>query len=624
MDVTDEEYVNDLARNFDIPVHDRKEIHSAPFLFKDLSISMLNEVDPELIHEIKASGRHEEARGRIMSLLHRRRMYLHSRDCTFRPLERINALACLDALFNSLSERSDDVSESGTLDTLLTIVRGEDDIPAELRSFYLDICHIIRGSVGRSGIYSWNETVDEELLPVDVSTRRSKHLDSMSFGVVRRVLSYPCGLDPDVVERRKSNRKLVLDVLGGSLIDWDSYQWQLEHVIKSVGLLGKLIELSPEEEDALQFAEDNHLPFGITPYYASLMDPDFATNADHALRSQVIPKREYLEAILEARPDSFKLDFMKEQWTSPIDLVTRRYPMIAVFKPYNSCAQICSYCQRNWQVKGVLEKGAMAPRDLIEQAMVWFEEHPMVSEVLITGGDPVVMPDSIIGELIDRFAAMPHIRRIRIGTRLPVVLPMRFTQKLVETLSLAHSPPTREVCIVTHFEHSYEVTPEATLAVQMLRRNGIMVYNQQVFTFENCRRFETAALRLALKNIGVDPYYSFNTKGKEETAHFRVPIARLLQEREEEARLLPGLDRTDEPVFNVPALGKNYLRAGQHRNLVGIAPDGGRVYEFHPWEKNITEAPLYVYKDVPIAEFLYRLAQRGEDLQEYRSIWYYF
>ena len=248
----------------------------------------------------------------------------------------------------------------------------------------------------------------------------------------------------------------------------------------------------------------------------------------------------------------------------------------------------------------------------------------MVSEVLITGGDPLVLPDPVLGELLDRFAEMPHIRRIRVGTRLPAVLPMRFTRGSVGVLSSAHSPPRREVCVVTHFEHPYEVTPEAASAVQALRGSGIMVYNQQVFTFENCRRFETAALRLALKNIGIDPYYTFNTKGKEETAHFRVPIVRLLQERKEEARMLPGLDRTDEPVFNVPALGKNHLRAGQHHNLVCIAPDGGRVYEFHPWEKNIAEAPLYVYKDVPICDFLFRLAERGEDLEEYRSIWYYF
>ena len=114
---------------------------------------------------------------------------------------------------------------------------------------------------------------------------------------------------------------------------------------------------------------------------------------------------------------------------------------------------------------------------------------------------------------------------------------------------------------MTHYEHSYEITPESMEAVQKIKTLGIGVYNQQVYTVYNSRRFETAKLRRDLRLIGVDPYYTFNLKGKEETRRFMVPIARIMQERKEEARLLPGLDRTDEPVFNVPRLGKNHLRA---------------------------------------------------------------
>ena len=102
-------------------------------------------------------------------------------------------------------------------------------------------------------------------------------------------------------------------------------------------------------------------------------------------------------------------------------------------------------------------------------------------------------------------------------------------------------------------------------------------------------------------------------------------IARILQERKEEARLLPGLDRTDEPVFNVPKLGKNHLRAWQDHRLVMIKPeDGSRVYEFHPWEKNIAPMPPYNYTDVPIYDYLEELAARGENLRDYHTIWYYY
>ncbi len=143
---------------------------------------------------------------------------------------------------------------------------------------------------------------------------------------------------------------------------------------------------------------------------------------------------------------------------------------------------------------------------------------------------------------MESLSAKKQIYRIRIGTRTPVVLPMRFTDEFIKMLAGFHRPPDLEIAIVTHFEHSYEITPESMKAVQKLRQVGISVYNQQVYTVENSRRFEAAKLRKDLKSIGVDPYYTFNMKGKEETSRYMVPIARILQERKEEARLLPGLD----------------------------------------------------------------------------------
>ena len=201
---------------------------------------------------------------------------------------------------------------------------------------------------------------------------------------------------------------------------------------------------------------------------------------------------------------------------------------------------------------------------------------------------------------------------------------MRWTDELADLIGSYQEPGVREVSIVTHFEHPYEVTPEAMEAVHRIRLRGISVYNQQVFNVWNSRRFESAKLRVVLRSIGVDPYYTFNMKGKEETEAYIAPIARLLQERKEEARLLPGLDRTDEPVFNVPRLGKNHLRMGQDHRLLSIRPDGRRVYSFHPWEKNIALVPPYYHTDVSIFNYLQGLAARGEDLREYRTIWYYY
>jgi lysine 2,3-aminomutase len=244
--------------------------------------------------------------------------------------------------------------------------------------------------------------------------------------------------------------------------------------------------------------------------------------------------------------------------------------------------------------------------------------------VLITGGDPLMLSNKRIESILSRLAAIPRIIRIRIGTRTPVTLPQRINESFIRGIGRYHIPGKREIIIVTHFEHAYEITPQAMEAVQKFRRFGMEVYNQLVFTYFNSRKFEASFLRQNLRLIGVTPYYTFNTKGKEETNDFRVPITRLLQEQKEEARLMPGTVRTDEIVFNVPGLGKNYLRASQHHDLISILPDGKRVYEFHPWEKKLALAGTYVYQDVPIYDYLKRLKADGEDPADYRTIWYYY
>jgi len=223
-----------------------------------------------------------------------------------------------------------------------------------------------------------------------------------------------------------------------------------------------------------------------------------------------------------------------------------------------------------------------------------------------------------------RLSRIKHVERIRIGTRTPVTLPQRITDSFVRDINHFHNPGKREVIIITHVEHPYEITPQMMEAVQKFRRYGMDVYNQLVYTFYNSRKFEAAALRDKLRLAGITPYYTFNTKGKEETDDYRVPIARLLQEQHEEARLLPGTVRTDEIVFNVPGLGKNYLRAVQHHDVISILPNGRRVYEFHPWEEKLFLADTYIYTDVSIYDYLKRLKAAGENTAHYKTIWYYY
>lgn len=594
---------------------------------QSLRFEHLGESDPEMYSILTSSQGMEGIRQQLFHMLFEREMALFSYDCEMESMERANALQCIRILKNIFSRRNERRSGHSTLYYLIEMARdGSEEIPKDRRALFMEIYMLSRGSLGKADIPIDSAPNFLEYDGREGARVRSDFLDMMAERCESRMNSYLSGLDPEVVERRVDARWRILDLLGGSMDDWNDFQWQRRNVFTDSASISEIVDLTEDEVKAIDLAVENRLPFGITPYYLSLFDRDSSRRWDHAVRAQVIPPLSYVNSIISPRVQSPQdLDFMKEGQTSPVDLVTRRYPMIAILKPYNTCAQICVYCQRNWEIDNVTRaENALASDEQIERALQWFREHPKVTEVLITGGDPALMDDDVLVELLQKVSDIKHVSRIRIGTRLPVVLPMRFTDRLVTTIGRFHRPPGQDLCLVTHFEHPYEITPEAVEVVQKLRMQGLAVYNQQVFTIENSRRFETAATRMLLKQIGVDPYYTFNTKGKEETSFYRVPIARLMQERKEEARLLPGLSRTDEPVFNIPALGKNHLRAWQNHDLIMISPLGERIYEFHPWEKNITTAPTYVYTDVPILNYLERLHERGEDVEEYRSIWYYF
>ncbi len=580
--------------------------------------------DVELKRALQSAVDTDSARNKLQELLIEREDWLLSSECELKELERQNAIECVRVLKNFISTKSEKLTGISFVAIMLDLLSGKNEFQVT-NGFVIEIKRLLEGSLGRSGMY---EEAAFDFLQYEgkkAAVMRSDYLDELSEECMKRIRSYPTGLDPEIRSLREENRKRILDHMGGTIDDWNAYRWHLRNVIRSLDPLEDLIKLSPDEREAVRLASENAVPFGITPYYLSLMDPGSNRTNDHAVRAQVIPPLDYVKAMVSHQEDKeFALDFMREHDTSPECLITRRYPMIAIMKPYNTCAQICVYCQRNWEIDGVLAADANASQEELDRAVEWFQEHPSITEILVTGGDPAILGDKVLDRIFGRLAELDHVERLRLGTRTPVVLPMRFTDAFADMLESYHDLPDREVCVVSHYEHSYEVTLESMEAIQRIKRRGMSAYNQQVFTFENCRRFETAALRLALKRIGVDPYYAFNAKGKDETAHYRVPIARLLQERKEEARLLPGIVRTDEPVFNIPALGKNHLRAAQDHEYIMLSPQGERFYHFQPWEKNIHMADTFVYKDLSILEFLQRLEEIGEDVREYSNIWYYF
>jgi lysine 2,3-aminomutase len=563
----------------------------------------------------------------------RKALYLFVTECQYRILdddprhtayEMIVARDCARVLRSMLAASSDAGAGFSVARALWDLARGEDR-PDLSSAFFAELSHLFHGLVGRPEGIAAERSLLHRASGREAAVIRSEELDRIWAGVELAMGRFESGLETDAIARREERRRHVLAALGARDENWSDWHWQIRHIIKDADHLEAAVKLRDHERRAVKKAVQTGQPFGITPYYAALMDDDPENGRDRAVRAQVIPPESYVRSMAAQggnRAEAF--DFMRETDTSPIDLITRRYPAIVILKPFNTCPQICVYCQRNWEIDRAMSPGAMARRDDLEAAVAWIRDHPSIKEVLVTGGDPLAMSDRALERILGMVAAVDHVELIRIGTRVPVTLPMRVTENLAALLGSFRRPGRRDLCVVTHVEHVYEVTPEFVTAVERLRRQGMSVYNQLVYTFHVSRRFEAAALRRLLRRCGVEPYYTFATKGKEETGDYRVPIARILQEQQEEARLLPGMRRTDAPVYNVPGLGKNHLRAGQHRDVVSILSDGSRVYEFHPWEKNIVEREPYLGRDVPILDYLQRLEEEGEDGRDYASIWYYF
>ena len=542
-------------------------------------------------------------------------------------LEWVLARDAIESFNTILSTRSERLTNHSFFQYLDDLLNKDDlrNIEKPSSGFFAELDHLLKGIVGETGVYSDKIPAFLKHRGARAAKLRSSDLSRMARRADKFLNLYPSGLDRNIIRRRSLNKSRILKYFNATELEWKDWRWHTKNIIRNADTLKALVELTEQEYEAVKTARENRIPFGITPYYLSLMDYGSNRERDYAVRAQVIPSLHYVNRLKENKNNpELSMDFMLEKNTSPIEGITRRYPMIVILKPILTCPQICVYCQRNWEIEDVYSTDAALSKEKLDKAIQWIADTEEIREVLITGGDPFLLSNRKLESILSRISRIKHVERIRIGTRTPVTLPHRVTDALARSINRFHVPGKRELIIVTHFEHPYEVTPQSMEAVQKFRRYGIEVCNQLVYTFYNSKKFEAAALRLKLRLIGVTPYYTFNTKGKDETDDFRVPIPRLLQEQKEEARLLPGTARTDEIVFNVPGLGKNYLRAVQHRDFISIMPDGSRVYEFHPWEKSLALADTYIYKDVPIWDYLKQLKKAGEDISQYKSIWSYY
>ena len=597
--------------------------------------------NPEIFKLLKESENLEKARQSLFKFSKDLEWKYREGKEELHKLEYATALEAIKVFNNFISPRNEEISGFSTLDYLRQIAKENQKIIKEINEGFLEeIIHLFKAMKGKADISSgWLRPLLEKdgvkivnfskIEGREAGISRSNYLDKLYEKVHGFIERYPYGCDPELIKEREENRKKITEYFGASLDDWNDYHWHLKHIFQDKNDLEHLKELIPlteEDIEAIEIAIESKIPFGITPYYLSLFDFSRSDRKyDYQVRSQVIPPMHYVTLMKEHRKErSYYFDFMGEHDTSPEELITRRYPMISILKAIDTCPQICVYCQRNWEITGPMMPEGFYTKESLDRALDWFAENTSMRDVLITGGDPFALSDNLIKYIMDRLSQMEHVINIRWGTRTPVTIPMKITDKLAKLIGSYIEPGKRNVCIVTHIESSFEVTPELAEAVMKFRKQGIYVYNQLVYTLETSRRFQNVATRIAMKKAGVDPYYTFYPKGKEEHKDYLVPVARLWQERKEEARLIPGIFRTDEPVFNVPRLGKNHVRAWQDRELIALNKEGRRIYLWHPWEKGIALVEPYVYKDLSIYKYLQELAKRGENIEEYKSIWYYY
>lgn len=542
--------------------------------------------------------------------------------------------------------------------------------------------------------------------------------------VIQWMERHPSGLEEEIIQIRKKNKARIIEVLARKIdagelkspkftfpkeLSWEEkiekmHQWWEDHVfhlrfaVRSPELLNELLgnSLDAETMEVLQRAKHRGIPFFINPYYLSLLNvdvPEHVKSADLAIRYYVLYSKQLVdefghivawekEDIVEpGKPNA-------AGWILPTrHNVHRRYPEVAILIPDTmgrACAGLCASCQRMYDFqRGHLnfDLDKLKPKESwdekLQQIMKYWEDDSRLRDVLITGGDALMSSDTSLEKILNAVYEMAlrkkeankqrkngekyaEILRIRLGTRLPVYLPLRITQKLADILASfkkkASAIGIKEFVVQTHFQSPMEITPEARTGIERLRGAGWMVANQLVFTAPASRRGHTARLRKELNDIGVMPYYTFSVKGYMENSSKFATNARASQEQMEEKVFgvipqqylaavkefpqtaermtehindlrqkadLPFL-ATDRNVLNLPGVGKSMTY-----RVIGITRNGRRILEFDH-DHTRSHSPIIeklgkfvIAESKPINTYLQQLEEMGEDRKEYETIWGY-
>jgi len=305
----------------------------------------------------------------------------------------------------------------------------------------------------------------------------------------------------------ESKRTIYKDVPSG---DWNDWKWQIRNRVENLQDLVGHFSLLPGEEEGVEKCLQS-MRMAITPYYLSLIDPD---DPDDPIRKQSIPT-----ALELHRAKADMLDPLHEDGDSPVPNLTHRYPDRVLMLVTDQCSMYCRHCTRR---RYTGQNDAMTSEEIVDKQVEYIKNHPEVRDVLLSGGDPLTLSDDRLESILKKLRAIEHVEIVRIGSRIPVVMPQRITSELCNMLKKYHP-----IWLNTHFNHPKEITPEAIRACTMLADAGIPLGNQSVLLagINDCIHVMKELVHKLVK-MRVRPYYVYQCDLSMGLEHFRTRVSK--------------------------------------------------------------------------------------------------
>ncbi len=312
----------------------------------------------------------------------------------------------------------------------------------------------------------------------------------------------------------ESQQKIAEKIkVGSNISNWKDWKWQLKHSIRTLEKFELLTGIKFNDKERKQLEKTfSRFPLSITPYYLSLIDTDHYAN-DPVFKQSFGSINEL--TVLKSEME----DPLSEDRDSPVEGITHRYPDRVLFHVSNICSMYCRHCTRKRKVGDV---DYVPSREQLTKGIEYIKKTPRVRDVLLSGGDPFMLSDSYLDWLLSEITAIPHVEVVRIGTRMPVVLPYRITDNLINTLK-KYQP----LWINTHFNHPREITSSSKEAVRKLADAGFPLGNQSVLLAEvnDCPRIMKTLVHKLVQNR-IRPYYLYQCDLSEGLSHFRTPVGK--------------------------------------------------------------------------------------------------